>query len=511
MLEDRVWNLFDSHIYKDIPFMAEILAWFKKLPRNAQSYILKTREDLTNMFFLKRSSFLKEFTDKFWKDSILIANDIKITSFKKYDRANYYWDSEGETYLEKNIPVLSYSGTIDIKIKDKEDIIKQKFKCILALPLWACSPEWSGELTYWIEYDKWPSEVVFQKQIDDQKAKKLDMMDQINALIINNIQEHYDYFENLLENTYRRWNSEITNLPSLSEKKQYIQDLYDKLEEDNEVDSSFFYHGSWAELYRKLCRNSSYSGVIDTEDEIVKENIDYFSNMISKNNTLVDMWCGEWNKIISLIKKIELKECEYLATDSSIDNLFWLGNTRSNIHNYFPGKFSLRIQDFDKIEELKNKKKKTVFLLGWSLWNMTKEWQGWFLKKIKSFLNTWENLIFTVFINDIDSNQTKSSYEDIEVKNRIMDWLDRIWFDISNMWYEIIYKDETVYIYSECLTDQTIDTGDRKVFKQKWDKILVARSKRFNRGEVQDLISNAWLNLEKTITKKSSEMYIVSK
>ena len=330
--------------------------------------------------------------------------------------------------------------------------------------------------------------------------------------IVKTIQENYGYEKDLLQNTYRRGDMSIKNLPTLKEKKAYNEKLYQELDNNNQIDLSYFYQDEWAEIYREMSKKNGYKEYVDDESAIIEEHIDDFTDMIRDNTTLVDIGCGEWEKIIELAKKNESDTCEYIGTDISISNLFWLWNTKSNINNSFLWKMSCLVQNFDDLSVLREKKGKTIFVLGGSLGNIAKDKQLKFLQDIGNTLHTGEKCVFSTFLDTEDEQKMKASYENEEVKTRFMNWLKKLWFDTTTVGYEVEYKDNVVHIYAVCKQDQNnISLWEKKLSKKTGEKILLARSQRFSDKEIVDMIHKAWLYLEKSYKKWSSWMYVVSK
>jgi len=72
-------------------------------------------------------------------------------------------------------------------------------------------------------------------------SESKDRVIQICQHIVKTIEENYGYDKELLKDEFRRGNAQVKNLPTLREKKQYEERLYEELVSNNEIDLSFFY------------------------------------------------------------------------------------------------------------------------------------------------------------------------------------------------------------------------------------------------------------------------------
>jgi len=501
----------------------ELQDGFHTLPMKVQDFLMKTEKKIASLLmywnkFYRLYPELKEGTE-------YEVSDIKIDSFKKYDYAKYIdnaykWD-KSVTNHNYRIPLVEYKWFITLDVWDKSLDVSFSYNI---------SDVMNKYLSNQSRVERW------EKHLDDDFFHFVKLANSSNVLFFNwdknkwtpdnkitkriwkdiakFIDEYYSYRETILRPKYRREDIKLENLPSKMDlEKQEIED-FKLLDKKNVLSGDIFYRGNWASLYKEVTEGDHYKTIYDDEKEIIEGHESEILNLIWDNKIFVDMWSWDWEKILQLVSNYN-EDIEYIAEDSSVSFLMELWQTKANINRSKLRNSKLKYSDFQDNKELKELKKKTLFFMWGSIWNMETEDLPFFFDNIYNTLNKDECLIIWVHLYDKWRSIEDIKYPYLWEKNEkfILNWFKKIGVDEELIEHRVEYdpNSHTVMISWKCKEDLEFNIWLQKWEKSQWTKILAFRSKRFALDELEEFCENSNLNLQEIWRKGWQGIFAISK
>jgi len=264
----------------------------------------------------------------------------------------------------------------------------------------------------------------------------------------------------------------------------------------NIADSKLWYlTPEQAQAYLDLENVKDYNNkMFDTEIGMLKQFMPQISTKVLNGDTIniIDIGCGDGKKAIPVIdllnEKVKLRYCPIDISRHMVSRAI---EKIKALHKGEVVEFRWNISDFDNLENVASLlideefRQNFLLFLGSTISNF--EFNEVMYEVAEAMSNT-DYLLMGVALNTSTPDEIVKSYTTSKVDKFLYLMLKQIGFERDDVEMGVRFKNSRVEVFYTVKKDRKIDFGDKSLYFQKGDQILVAVSYRYNEAELRTML-----------------------